>query len=95
MPEVIIGKVAALDASTKTLRVSAVVTDPSGEERTVDLEVPWSDDTAFKSKSKWKWGSKPERIKPGMDVIVQREGPGVPASELWHTPVIGPITTPP
>jgi hypothetical protein len=54
-------------------------------------EVPWSEDTVFKSKRKRRWGSKPERIKPGMNVIVQREGPEAPAREVWHDPVIGPI----
>jgi hypothetical protein len=93
--EPIFGKVTALDPSTKTLAISAPATEPSGEVRTQDIEVPFSEDTAFKSKRKRAWGSKPERVKPGMDVIVQREGPGAPADEVWHTPVIGPITVGP
>jgi hypothetical protein len=91
MPEAIFGTVAAVDPEAKTLRVSAVMIEPSGAERTEELEIPFAEDTAFKSKRTRMWGSKLGRVKPGMNVIVQREGPEAPASEVWHDPVIGPI----
>ena len=73
--EAIIGEVTALDKRTKTLTVSV---EPGKGGRTEDLEVPWSENTVVKSKRKTQRPSKAERIKRGMNVIVQLQGPGAP-----------------
>ena len=82
----ILGKVAALDARTKTLTVS-VVQRSGGRDRTKKFEVSWSRNTAFASKGKRKVQSSPEKIRPGMNVIVQLEGAGGRADVVWHEPV--------
>lgn len=87
----IIGEVTAIDARRKNLMVSAVLSGPGGRDKKKKFEVPWSRDTVFMSKGKRKVRSSAAKIKPGMNVIVQLEGPRFPAGVVWHEPTLGPI----
>jgi hypothetical protein len=87
----IVGRVSAVDASTRSFTVSAVVRGPSGRDRTRQFEVPWSRNTECISKGKRKVRSLPKKIKRGMNVIVQLKGPRLPADVVWHEPTRGTI----
>jgi hypothetical protein len=83
--EAIAGNITAVDQRAKTITVTTV-TKRGRRETTTDFEVPWSRNTAFVSKGKRKLTSRAERLRLGMDVIVQFPGPGLPADVVWHPP---------
>jgi hypothetical protein len=89
--DTVIGKVTAVDARTKSFTVTAVLRGPSGKDRNRKFDVQWSRDTAFVSKGKTKRQSSAEKIKTGMNVVVQREGPKGRAHVVWHEPSSGTI----